>query len=232
MTAGSVVPDALLMFLGTVSHVGFPAIERMSQCKAAHELIADLLGDDAGGGDGGAVRVPVDEGFVRVAEFRERESIDQDLPGFEAAKSTEDTADGAAHGDGGGNPDVEAVDLANRGGGNGDPEGTLANAGDEPLTLGRAQQLGVAKAGDALDVSREDDRGGHDGAREWTATDFIDADEQVTDSPAGFLLAECRSGRRGARHGLIKREQGTGNREQGTGDDENKDDVRVSVDCR
>jgi hypothetical protein len=25
----------------------------------------------------------------------------------------------------------------------------------------------------------------------------------VTDSPAGFLLAECRSGRRGARHGQV-----------------------------
>ena len=64
MAAGSMVPDALLMFLGTVSHVGFPAIERMSQGQAAHELVADLLGDDAGGGDGGAVRVPVDERFV------------------------------------------------------------------------------------------------------------------------------------------------------------------------
>ena len=124
-------------------------------------------------------------------------------PGSSRHRVPEDAADGAAHGDGGGDADVEAVDLANRGGSDGDAKGPLANAGDESLALGRAQQLGVAEAGDALDVGREDDRGGHDGTREGTATDFIYADEEVTDGPAGFFLAECRSGRRGAGHGQV-----------------------------
>jgi hypothetical protein len=104
------VPDALLMFLGAVSHVGFPAIDRMAQRQAAHELIADLLGDDAGSGDGDAVCVPIHQCFVGVAELRERQAIDEDLPGIESAQ---DTADGAAHGNGSRDTDIEAVYLAN-----------------------------------------------------------------------------------------------------------------------
>lgn len=198
VTAGSVVPDALLMLLRAVSHVGFPAIDRMAQREAAHELIANLLGDDAGRGDGAAMRVPIHQCIVRIAEFRKRQSIDEDLPGIE---SREDTVDGAAHGDGGGYADVEAVDLANGGRRDGNAKSALANAGNQSLPLGRAQELRVAKARDALDVGRKDDRRGHHGTRERSATNLIHTDQEVTDGPAGFFLAKGRSGRRGAGHG-------------------------------
>ena len=87
--------------------------------------------------------------------------------------------------------------------------------GNQSLALGRAQELGVAKARNALDVGWKDDRRGHDGTRERPATNLIHADEEVTDGPAGFLLAKGRSGCRGAGHGRNK--AGTGNREQGRG---------------
>ena len=88
VAAGSMVPDALLMLLGAVSHVGFPAIDRMAQRQAAHELIADLLGDDAGSGYGDAVCIPIHQCFVGVAELREWQAIDEDLPGIESARDT------------------------------------------------------------------------------------------------------------------------------------------------
>jgi len=201
VAAGSVVPQSLLMFLGAVPHVGFPAIQRMAEGEAAHELIADLLGDDAGGGDGNTVRVPVHQGLMGVTQLRKRDPIDENLPGVESPHSTEQTANSPAHGHGGRDADVEAVDLADRGGGDGNTKGALANAGDEALALRRTQELGVAEPGDALDVGRKDDGSSDDRPGERPATDFIDADEEVTDGPAGFFLAKRWSGRRGAGHG-------------------------------
>ena len=183
----------------------------MLERQAAHEFIADLLGDDAGSGDGGAVGVAVHQGLMGIAQFGEWQAVDQDLPGIEAI---EDTGHGATHGDGGGDTDVEAVDLANGGSGYRDAEGALTDTGNEPFALGGAQELGVAKSGDALDVGGEDDGGGDNGSGEWTATDFIDADEEMTDRPAGLFLAQGGSGCGGAGHAGIKRERGAGNKEQ------------------
>ena len=86
MPGDPLVPEPDMMLIGAVAHVGVPSIAGMPARQPAHELVTNLLGHHAGGGDRRTVRIAIHQRLVRVTNFRERQSVHQDLPAVEASE--------------------------------------------------------------------------------------------------------------------------------------------------
>lgn len=109
VAAGAEAAEALVVFGGAVAGVGGPAVAGVAAGEALHEMVADGLGNDAGRCDRVAVGVAVHQGLVLVPNLPERKAVDNHAVRCEAG---EGALQRTAHGHGGGDPDIVAVDLA------------------------------------------------------------------------------------------------------------------------
>ncbi len=117
-----------------------------------------------------AARVPVHDGFMRAAELRARQTVDQHVRGHEAQPPER-----AGHRKNRRPPDIEPVDLPNAGRAHGDGEGALPNLGRELVALQRAEHLRVVQPANGLGTHRKDDGRGDHWTSQGTAADFIDS---------------------------------------------------------
>src|SRR5690606_35614323 len=132
---------------GAVAGVGVPAVAGMPAVQPGHQLVADDLGDDAGGGDGVAAGVTVDEGVVLEAQFGKRQAVEEEVKSRVASRESRAAHEPvycAPHREGRRHPDVEPVDLGAGGGGDGDGGGTGADLGGQGGSAARRQDLRIA----------------------------------------------------------------------------------------
>jgi len=98
--------EGVAVFAGAVAFVACEAVVGVGFVQFPHEVVAGLLGDDAGGGDGEAAAVAFDHGLVSTGEAFDRESVDEREFG-EVGQGLQ----GFSHGEVGGVEDVDAVDF-------------------------------------------------------------------------------------------------------------------------
>ena len=170
---GAVALEGGAVVAGAVAGVLVPAVMGVSGGEAEHGAVADDLGDDAGGGDGEGGGVPADTAAGRAVEGGGAVAVDEG----EVGRGGE-AGDGAAHGEHGGVEDVEAENLGDGGGADGDLRAGAAEEGCVGgVPRGRAQGLAVVDEGAeaAGHAIAEDDGTGDHGAGEGAAAHFIDA---------------------------------------------------------
>jgi hypothetical protein len=110
---------------------------------------------------------------VRRREGADRLAVEDDVVGGDA-EPRERAPDGERRGV----VDVEALDLADGSGAEGKGDGTVPDAGRQPLPLGWGELLRVVDAADGAGVGWHDDGASDDGARERAPSDFVDAGDQ------------------------------------------------------
>jgi hypothetical protein len=155
---------------GRVAFVLRKTVFRIFAVEVEHEAIAGNFRDDAGGGDGEAEGVAVNERGLLNRKRSNGQSIDQHV-----IRSRSELNGGGTHGFVRGAEDVQLVDVA------------MSNDGDRTEYIGARDQLlvetpaleGRELFGIAQDVvvvvTGKDDCGGHDRSSEGTAPGFVDS---------------------------------------------------------
>src|SRR3954451_1009194 len=130
MAGGAVDSEPFLVLLGPIADVGGPAVSGVPGGQAMHQSVSDGLGENGGGGDGLTAGVPINQGLVGVADFWQRQPVDEDSEGLTAievaaatlaqgkageARAADQTGNGPPHRNGAGHPNVVVVNLV-RGG--------------------------------------------------------------------------------------------------------------------
>jgi hypothetical protein len=82
------------------------------------------------------------------------------------------------HGERGGDPDIEPVDLARRRRADRETQGALPDPEGEPEPDSRGQHLAVSQPAHRAAPGRKDDGRGNHRSRQWAAARFIHTDEQ------------------------------------------------------
>lgn len=118
---GAEALDRRQMFRTPVPAVPVPAISLVPAGQSAHESIPHRLGDDAGGRDGVAIGVAVHECLVGMPDFGHGEAVEEQAGTRGRGEAGEHALDRPAHGEGGGDADVETIDFAD--GCTADPDG-------------------------------------------------------------------------------------------------------------
>lgn len=194
--AGAELREGLEVGGGAVALVGGKAVAGMAGVQFEHPAVARDLGEDAGGGDGQARRVALDDGVVGDGETADGEAVDEGQ-----VDPAGDGRDGAGHRQVRRAEDVQAVDLLDRGLGDavGD-EGAPLRRGEackEKLPPRGRELFRIVKAlqgaiGFAFEPGAvEEDRGGDHRARQGAAAGFVDAgDTRSAGLPGLALVAE------------------------------------------
>src|SRR3989454_4848190 len=134
-----------------------------------------LFRSDGGGCDRLVMRVAVDDRLVRASRLGGGEAVDED----EVRRAAE-PIQRAPHGQDGGAPDVEPVDLPHARGAHGNSERPRAHDAREPRALNGREQLGIAQAADRLAERWKHDGRGHHRAGQGTAARFVEAGDKPT----------------------------------------------------
>ena len=133
------------------------------------QAVAVDFGEDAGGGDGEAAGVALNDGLLRAGIVDGVAAVDEEIVGGEG-----ELLDGEAHGEERGLADVDAVDGCGVDGGDGEGYGFEADFGVEFVALLFGELLRVREAGDAAAFG-QDDCGGDYRAEEGAAAYFVEA---------------------------------------------------------
>ncbi len=140
--------DRRQMLGASISAVPVPPVPRIPARQSAHEPVAHGLRDDAGRGDRVTVGITIHEGIVGVADFRHRQSVEEQAGKRGGGEAGKHAADGPLHCEGSGDTDIEVVDLPDRGPADADRERSLANLERERFPACRREGLAVAHSDD------------------------------------------------------------------------------------
>jgi hypothetical protein len=102
------------MFLGSVALMFLQSVVGVKHGELHHGAVTGNLGDDGGGGDGGATGVAIDDGHLRTTQTGPLVAVDEAEFGLAL-----ETRDGAAHGKQAGPENIVEFDLFQRGDANG-----------------------------------------------------------------------------------------------------------------
>jgi len=149
------------------------AVLRVVQLVFDADAVARDLREDGRGGDGRHLGIAADDGLGVDTDVRQAVAVHQ-----HPVRRQPQALDGALHREHGGVQDVELVDLGDAGLGDAERQRMRADLVEQAFAPGRAQQLGVVEALDALQVV-EDHRGGHDRAGQRPAAGLVDARDQA-----------------------------------------------------
>jgi hypothetical protein len=174
----------------SVTCVSLPAEPRVPSSQALHQLVAEHLGQDAGAGNGVALRVAIHDRSVLEPEVLHGEAVDQ-----EKIVGLSEPANRPANREGGRGGDVESIDLAHARGTERPRDGTGPDKWSEAHSLCGGELLGVSHARDRAGIGRHHEHTSDNGAREGAPSDFIGSGDQ----PAA-LLSKVLFYRRPARH--------------------------------
>src|SRR3989475_8820329 len=175
MAGEAVVRECTQVLRGAVAFVAGPGIQRVAHGEQLHQAISHGLRDDGGGGDRMAMRVAVDDRFVRAPELGGGEAVDEN----EVRRAAEPTQR-PPHGQDGGAPDVEPVDLPHARGAHGNGERPRAHDPREPRALTGREQLGIAQAADRLAEPWKHDGRGHHWTGQGAPACFVEAGDKPT----------------------------------------------------
>src|SRR2546425_631891 len=175
MGGEAVVRERTQVLRGAVALVAGPGIRRVAHGEQLHQAIPHGLRDHGRGRDRMAMRVAVDDRLVRASQLRGGEAVDED----EVRRAAE-PIQRAPHGQDGGAPDVEPVDLPHARGAHGNSERPRAHDAREPRALNGREQLGIAQAADRLAERWKHDGRGHHRTGQGTAARFVEAGDKPT----------------------------------------------------
>ncbi len=171
------------MLLGSVPDVGVPPIAWVPRGQAVHEGVTYGFGEDGGRRNGLAPGVAIHQRVVGVADLRQGQPVYQDAVGLAEGVAQNQPTDGPAHGQRGGDSNVEAVDLVGRGGT--DPEGYDAapDSLGQPDPFAGGKNLAVAEPPDAGATGRKDYGRCHHWSSQGAAAGLVNPDEELLLGP-------------------------------------------------
>jgi len=170
------------VFRGCVSLVTRIAVSGIEFVQGRHHPVPMHLGDNRGRRDGGAQAIAVDDALLGHHEAGHLEGVDQ-----HDIRVGDELHNGAPHRlercPLNGHPvDIGGTDLSDR-----PRHGPVTDRLAEALALGRGHDLGVGEPGD-VPIGVEHDGGGHHGASETSAANFVHArDVDEAQPPQGVL---------------------------------------------
>ena len=157
----------------SVAGVVVPNILRIAHAESRHEEIARDFGDDGRARNAEAPRIAVHDGRVRDGKRAHGAPVDHDAirPDLEAVQR-------APHGKNARLIDVDAIDLAHRGGAKRERDRALADLDGEADALIGRQSLGVVHSGDGARFGGHYHGAGDDGSRDRASAYFVDTGEE------------------------------------------------------
>jgi len=168
--ARSVKGKGTLMLRGSVALMILQTVAGVKRGEIGHGAVAGNLGDDRGGGDGGATGVAVDDGDFLAAEPSLLVAVDE-----AEMRLLFQAIDGAAHGEEAGAKDVVGVDFLDGSDADGPMDfGVAAEEVADFLAILSDEHFRIVEVA-MFQAVGEDGSGGVDRAGPASATDLIDA---------------------------------------------------------
>lgn len=173
-----------------VAFVPFEPVVREINRRGFHEAVASDFCDDAGGGNAGTQRIPANQGGLGNRERLHGPSVNEDV-----TRRGPEGSNGFAHRLVSCPENIDVIDLL--GIANGRRPRDSRVSGEllvETISRESGEFFGIIESDDVR-LSRQNDRGGHDGASQGAASGFVDSrDGQVPVVDETLLRLEVAGG--------------------------------------